>query len=68
MVISENKNIKVEVQEWKGKWKVHIRQWYEKDGVELPGKGITLDLDDWYNLSNNIDAINQEILSKVNGE
>lgn len=65
MVISEKKNIKIQAQKWKGNWKIHIRQWYEKDGEELPGKGITLSVEEWAKFIENFELIKEEINSHI---
>eukprot|EP00250_Pteridium_aquilinum_P018379 c2405_g1_i1 orf=295-609(-) len=53
---------KVSVRSWKGKIYVDIREFYTKDGKELPGKkGISLPLDQWEVLRDNIEAIDKAV-------
>ena len=47
MIEIGKRNIRVGPQEFKGRWLIHIRQWFEKDGKMLPGKGIALNLEEW---------------------
>lgn len=65
MIISDKRNIRIEAKEWNGKWKIHIRQWYEKDGELLPGKGIALNVDEWDELVDKFKLIEEEINSHI---
>lgn len=40
---------------------VAIREYYNKNGEEAPGKGISLDPGQWAKLAEHIDAISQAI-------
>ncbi|KAL6555877.1 hypothetical protein OROHE_007151 [Orobanche hederae] len=63
IVICElSKNRKVSVRNWQGKVVVDIREFYVKDGKELPGKrGISLTTDQWEILREHVDEIDQEV-------
>lgn len=57
-----SKTRKVSVRMWQGKIFVDIREFYIKDGKQLPGKkGISLSLDQWEVLRNHIDEVDKEI-------
>ncbi|RLN08198.1 RNA polymerase II transcriptional coactivator KIWI-like [Panicum miliaceum] len=62
-VVAEiSKNKKVSVRSWKGKVYVDMREFYVKDGKTLPTrKGISLQLDQWKTLRDNIKAIDEAI-------
>nr|ACG39505.1 RNA polymerase II transcriptional coactivator KIWI [Zea mays] len=62
-VVAEiSKNKKVSVRSWKGRVFVDLREFYFKDGKTLPTrKGISLQLDQWKILKDNIKAINEAI-------
>merc|ERR1712038_138551 len=52
----------LEVQEFKGKKLVSIREYYEKDGKMLPGKkGISLTPDQWEKLKKGIPKIDKDL-------
>ena len=56
---------RVTVNKYGGKILVHIRQYYEKDGKQLPGKkGITLQKDAWDNLKLLSADIDNEMLNR----
>lgn len=56
------RNVKIEASEFKGKWYVGIRQWYEQDGEMKPGnKGINLSIEEWDELVSNIEELDTEI-------
>ncbi|WOL11838.1 RNA polymerase II transcriptional coactivator KIWI-like [Canna indica] len=62
VVCEISKNRKVLVQQWQGKAMVDIREFYVKDGKELPGKkGILLPMDQWKVLLDHIDEIDQAV-------
>eukprot|EP00055_Hartaetosiga_balthica_P011033 m.49097 g.49097 ORF g.49097 m.49097 type:complete len:227 (+) comp7434_c0_seq2:116-796(+) len=44
------KNKRVTISQFKGKTLVGIREWYEKGGKMLPGKGVSLSLEAWKEL------------------
>jgi hypothetical protein len=47
-MIQIGKDIRIEANEYKGKFYIHIRRYYEKDGEWLPGaKGIALNESEW---------------------
>ncbi|KAI3950871.1 hypothetical protein MKW98_026298 [Papaver atlanticum] len=53
---------KVTIQEFKGKALVSIREYYEKDGKELPStKGISLTAEQWSTFSKSVPGIEQAI-------
>lgn len=56
------KNRKVSVREFKGKVLIDIREFYNKDGKDLPGKkGIALSGEQWRTLIESADEINAAI-------
>ncbi|KAL1886984.1 hypothetical protein Cpir12675_006778, partial [Ceratocystis pirilliformis] len=56
---------KITLSEFKGATYVNIREYYDKDGVELPGKkGISLNLEQYRTLMATIPKINNVLLSK----
>ncbi|ETO04019.1 Putative RNA polymerase II transcriptional coactivator [Reticulomyxa filosa] len=57
---------RVVVQKFKGKNYVGVREFYQKDGQELPSpKGINLNMEQWRMLCNAVDEINK-CLEKIN--
>ncbi|VVB08759.1 unnamed protein product [Arabis nemorensis] len=53
---------RVTIQEFKGKTLVSIREYYKKDGKELPtSKGISLTDEQWSTFKNNIPAIEKAV-------
>ncbi|MCO5575469.1 hypothetical protein L7F22_029270 [Adiantum nelumboides] len=55
-------NRKVTVRSFKGKVYIDIREFYTKDGKDLPGKkGISLPLEQWEVLRDNVDAIDKAV-------
>lgn len=53
---------KVTIQDFRGKTLVSIREYYSKDGKELPSsKGISLTADQWSSFSKNVPAIEKAI-------
>ncbi|XP_062223105.1 RNA polymerase II transcriptional coactivator KIWI-like [Phragmites australis] len=63
IVVAEiSKNKRVAVRSWKGKVFVDIREFYVKDGKTLPTrKGISLQMDQWKILRDNIKAIDEAV-------
>lgn len=52
----------VSIRKFNGKQIIDIREFYEKDGEELPGKkGIALTKDLWEELKRNIDVIDEAL-------
>ncbi|EAA00534.2 RNA polymerase II transcriptional coactivator [Anopheles arabiensis] len=61
-VFELDKNRKITVNEFKGKVYVGIREYYSKDGQDLPSKkGISLTVPQWKTLLEHADAINEQI-------
>lgn len=61
-VFDLGKNRKVTVREFKGKTLIDIREFYNKDGKELPGKkGIALSGEQWRKLLDYADEINEAV-------
>ncbi|KAJ4965201.1 hypothetical protein NE237_017050 [Protea cynaroides] len=57
-----SKSRKVKVRNWQGKIVVDIREFYYKDGKELPGKkGISLSMDQWKVLRDHVDEIDNAV-------
>ena len=47
-MIQIGKDVRVEASEYKGKFYINIRRWYEADGEWKPGnKGIALTISEW---------------------
>ncbi|PSS30213.1 RNA polymerase II transcriptional coactivator KIWI like [Actinidia chinensis var. chinensis] len=63
IVICEiSKNRRVSVRNWQGKVVVDIREFYVKDGKQLPGKkGISLSMDQWNVLRDHVDEIDKAV-------
>ncbi|XP_051216937.1 RNA polymerase II transcriptional coactivator KIWI [Lolium perenne] len=62
VVAQISKNKRVSVRSWSGKVMVDVREFYVKDGKDLPGrKGISLTMDQWKVLRDNIKAIDEAI-------
>lgn len=61
-VFDLGKNRKVSVREFKGKVLIDIREFYSKDGKDMPGKkGIALSGEQWRKLLESADDINDAI-------
>ncbi|XP_074556060.1 RNA polymerase II transcriptional coactivator KIWI-like [Curcuma longa] len=57
-----SKNRKVSVRQWQGNVVVDIREFYAKDGKELPGKkGISLPMDQWKVLLEHVEEIDAAV-------
>ena len=57
-----SRNRFVSVSEFRGKKLVNIREYYEKDGEQLPGrKGISLTLEQWNKLKKHMDQIDEKL-------
>ncbi|XP_008781618.2 RNA polymerase II transcriptional coactivator KIWI-like [Phoenix dactylifera] len=62
VVCEISKNRRVSVRSWQGKVVVDIREFYIKDGKQLPGrKGISLPLDQWKVLRDHIEEIDEAV-------
>uniref|UniRef100_A0ACD5ZFR9 Uncharacterized protein n=2 Tax=Avena sativa TaxID=4498 RepID=A0ACD5ZFR9_AVESA len=62
VVAQISKNKRVSVTNWSGMPMVDVREFYVKDGKDLPGrKGISLTMDQWKILRDNIKAIDDAI-------
>jgi hypothetical protein len=59
---------KVEVSEFKGKWYVEIRKWYQDDKGEWARtqKGINMPLETWNVMMSKLDEITAMIKEKIN--
>ncbi|KAF8404054.1 hypothetical protein HHK36_008931 [Tetracentron sinense] len=57
-----SKNRRVSVRNWQGRVFVDIREFYVKDGKELPGKkGISLSMDQWNVLRDHVGEIDEAV-------
>ncbi|XP_021811054.1 RNA polymerase II transcriptional coactivator KIWI-like [Prunus avium] len=57
-----SKNRRVTVRNWNGKIMVDIREFYVKDGKQMPGKkGISLTKDQWDALHNHVEEIDKAV-------
>ncbi|KAI8030955.1 hypothetical protein ACSBR2_009290 [Camellia fascicularis] len=62
VVCEISKNRRVSVRNWQGKIVVDIREFYVKDGKQMPGKkGISLPMDQWNVLRDHVDEIDQAV-------
>ncbi|KAI4317073.1 hypothetical protein L6164_024983 [Bauhinia variegata] len=63
MVVCEiSKNRRVSVRNWQGNIVVDIREFYIKDGKQMPGKkGISLSMDQWNVLRNHVEEIDKAV-------
>ncbi|XP_003575132.1 RNA polymerase II transcriptional coactivator KIWI isoform X2 [Brachypodium distachyon] len=67
VVAQISKNKRVSVKSWNGKVMVDLREFYVKDGKDLPTrKGISLPIDQWKILKDNIKAIDEAVKEKEN--
>ncbi|KAJ9537160.1 hypothetical protein OSB04_029893 [Centaurea solstitialis] len=57
-----SKNRRVSVRNWQGKVVVDIREFYMKDGKQMPGKkGISLSMEQWKELRAHVDEIDKAL-------
>ncbi|XP_021734606.1 RNA polymerase II transcriptional coactivator KIWI-like isoform X1 [Chenopodium quinoa] len=62
VVCEISKNRRVSVRSWQGKVMVDIREFYVKDGKQMPGrKGISLTMDQWKVLCEHAEEIDQAV-------
>ncbi|KAH9613845.1 hypothetical protein KSS87_000382 [Heliosperma pusillum] len=62
VVCEISKNRRVSVRTWQGKVVVDIREFYSKDGKQMPGKkGISLTMDQWKVLREHVEEIDQAV-------
>ncbi|KAL8130558.1 hypothetical protein V2J09_019713 [Rumex salicifolius] len=62
VVCEISKNRRVSVRSWQGKPIVDIREFYVKDGKQMPGKkGISLTMDQWKVLKEHVNEIDQAV-------
>lgn len=60
--IDLGKNKKVSVREFKGKVLIDIREFYNKDGKDMPGKkGIALSVEQWRKLVDSVAEVDEAI-------
>lgn len=56
----------MKLSEFKGKWYVNIREYYNADGTLRPGKkGIMLTMEQWQKLKELVDDIDEDIKKNV---
>ncbi|ERN08760.1 RNA polymerase II transcriptional coactivator KIWI [Amborella trichopoda] len=61
-----SKTRRVSVRNWQGNVVVDIREFYFKDGKQLPGKkGISLTMEQWYVLRDHVDEIDKAVAEKA---
>ncbi|KAK2993443.1 hypothetical protein RJ640_005137 [Escallonia rubra] len=64
VVCEISKNRRVSVRNWQGKVVVDIREFYVKDGKQMPGrKGISLTMDQWNVLRDHVNEIDEAVAS-----
>ncbi|KAM7509084.1 hypothetical protein LguiA_019537 [Lonicera macranthoides] len=62
IVCEISKNRRVSVRNWQGKVVIDIREFYVKDGKQMPGKkGISLTMDQWNVLREHVDEIDKAV-------
>lgn len=63
---SLGKNRFIKLSEFKGKWYINIREYYNADGELRPGKkGIMLSLEQWQKLKGFVDDLDEDIKKNV---
>lgn len=62
IVCEISRNRRVSVRNWQGKVQVDIREFYVKDGKQMPGKkGISLTMDQWNVLRDHVNEIDEAV-------
>ncbi|XP_062093537.1 RNA polymerase II transcriptional coactivator KIWI-like [Humulus lupulus] len=62
VVCEISKNRRVSVRHWQGKIFIDIREFYLKDGKQLPGKkGISLTMDQWKIFRDHVESIDKAV-------
>ncbi|KAK6923472.1 Transcriptional coactivator p15 (PC4), C-terminal [Dillenia turbinata] len=62
VVCEISKNRRVTVRNWQGKVVVDIREFFVKDGKQMPGKkGISLTMDQWNVLRDHVEEIDKAV-------
>ncbi|TKY73803.1 RNA polymerase II transcriptional coactivator KIWI [Spatholobus suberectus] len=62
VVCEISKNRRVSVRNWQGRIVVDIREFYVKDGKQMPGKkGISLTMDQWNVLRSHVEEIDKAV-------
>lgn len=65
-MVQIGKDIRVEASEYKGRFYVSIRKWYEKEGEWKPSpKGITMSMDEWMELVGKFDEIKADVVKEI---
>ncbi|XP_030499838.1 RNA polymerase II transcriptional coactivator KIWI isoform X2 [Cannabis sativa] len=62
VVCEISKNRRVSVRHWQGKIFIDIREYYLKDGKQMPGKkGISLTMDQWKIFRDHVETIDKAV-------
>ncbi|MFP4363924.1 MAG: transcriptional coactivator p15/PC4 family protein [Spirochaetia bacterium] len=66
-MVQIGKDIRVQAEEFKGKWYVSIRKWYEDDEGEWrpTRKGINMKVEEWNEFLQKLDEIRKDIGSQT---